>query len=119
MLKIDLDKTESDQAQVVELDGIQTDIRVYWVETPDHITASTGDDGRLMMDIKNDLMDIKSISLVLGSELMIPYAVCDFGGFIVVSIDGANPNIDTDDRELMYVPLSEIDEIRKLYGAVV
>jgi hypothetical protein len=118
MKKIDLIPTESEQTQRVELDGYETELRVYWSEIPVHIASTLGTDGQLFMDIKNDLLDIKHIALTLGNELMLPYGYKDFGGFIVVA--DSNPIIDGSvEWSLNYVPVAELDEIRKLYGSIV
>ena len=120
MKLIELDTTASEQTQRVELDGYETDLRVYWSELPEHIATIAGNNGQLFMDIKNDIIDIKNIALTLGNELMLPYSFSDFGGFIVVSDSNKNPDIDGNvEWSLNYVPIDELTEIRGLYGSVV
>lgn len=119
MREIELLKTETEQIQTVELAGLETAIRVYWVETPADAVVSFGFDGQLFMDISNDLFTINHTALTIGNELMLPYGYSNFGGFIVIT-DLTELNIDgIGEWNLYYVEIDELEEMRKLYGSVV
>jgi len=118
MKLLDVDKTASEQTFRVDLDGFETEIRIYWSEIPAHMTTLLNSDGQLFMDVKNTLFDIKAIALTTGNELMLPYAFNEFGGFVVIADD--NPTIDGKiEWSLNYVPINELSEIRKLYGSII
>lgn len=116
MINIDLIKTATEQKLTIDLDGTETELRVYWVETPKHMVETLGIDGQLFMDLSNEFINIKSIALTTGNELMLPYGLNNFGGFICT---GKSICIDNCEWNLYYIEISELDEIRKAYGSIV
>ena len=141
MKQIDVLTNATEQTQTVELDGIETVIRIYWQETPAHAVSDFGFDGQLFMDITNDIFTINHLAVTTGNELMLPFGYINFGGFIVISdsniidISGSEWKLGYEycpiqlrtnvidmagsEWKLYYVEIDELEEIRDAYGSII
>lgn len=82
----------------IDLDGEPYRLRVYWLAYDAAAQQVTGTDGKWLLDLsgENNGIEILSISLLVGVNLLEPFGYRELGGLVVSDIEGKLQDPDFD-----------------------
>lgn len=108
----------------ITLDSTPVRMRVYWSQLDDSSQEIIGNDidGQWFADIDDDVgvISIKAIALVVGADLLEPYAFDQIGGMWVIDRDedAEDPGYtDLGDRhDILYILAADKDEFNAAIG---
>lgn len=108
----------------ITLDSTPVRMRVYWSQLDDSSQEIIGNDieGQWFADIDDDVgvISIKAIALVVGADLLEPYAFDQIGGLWIVDRNEKAEDPGLNDlgirHDLLYVPAAEKQEFNAAIG---